>query len=132
MSMQDPIADFLTRMRNGQQAMKKTVTAPSSNMKVAIAKVLQDEGYIEGYQILAEDTQKPELEVTLKYFNGEGVMQKLQRISSPGLRHYVQKNSLPKVMGGFGIAILSTSQGVISDKKAEALGCGGEVICHVA
>ena len=125
MSMQDPIADMLTRIRNGQAANKAAVTMPSSKLKVAIANVLKEEGFIEG------DT-KPELELTLKYFQGKAVVESIQRVSRPGLRIYKRKDELPKVMAGLGIAVVSTSKGVMTDRAARQAGLGGEIICYVA
>lgn len=132
MSMQDPIADLLTRIRNGQTAKKAKVVLPSSNIKVAIVKVLKEEGYIENYSVLTENPKKPVLEISLKYFNKKPVIDLIQRISRPGLRVYRSKDELPKVLGGLGIAIISSSHGVISDKKAKSLGLGGEILCYVA
>lgn len=131
MSMQDPIADMLTRIRNGQSAKKESVSMPSSKVKVAIAKVLSDEGYIQSYQV-AGDEKKPELVITLKYFEGAPVIESIQRISRPAIRRYSSTSDLPKVMGGLGVAIVSTSKGVMTDKAARKLGIGGEVLCEVA
>ena len=130
MSMQDPIADMLTRIRNGQAANKIAVSMPSSKLKVAIANVLADEGYIESVKVL--DGVKPELEITLKYFQGKPVVESIQRVSRPGLRIYKRKDELPKVMGGLGIAVVSTSKGVMTDRAARQAGLGGEIICYVA
>lgn len=130
MSMQDPIADMLTRIRNGQAARKETVTLPSSKLKVAIAKVLKEEGYIESYETTG--TTKPELTITLKYFQGKAVVESIKRVSRPGLRIYKGKDALPTVMGGLGIAIVSTSKGVMTDRLARKEGLGGEIICFVA
>ncbi|WP_107853012.1 30S ribosomal protein S8 [Oceanimonas marisflavi] len=130
MSMQDPIADMLTRIRNGQAANKVAVSMPSSKVKVAIAKVLKEEGYITDYAV-SGDT-KAELEVTLKYFQGTPVVELLQRVSRPGLRIYKKRDELPKVMAGMGVAIVSTSQGVMTDRAARKAGMGGEIICYVA
>ena len=127
--MTDPIADMLTRIRNGQRANKVTVVMPSSKMKCAIAKVLQQEGYINGFS--ASEGAKPELTVELKYHNGQPVITKLDRASRPGLRHYEQATDLPKVLGGLGVAIISTSKGVMSDRAARAAKLGGEVVCFV-
>ena len=131
MSVNDPIGDFLTRIRNGQAARKKFITAPSSKQKEAIAAVLKDEGYIAEYSV-AEQGGKKTLTVVLKYFEGKPVIERLERISKPSLRRYKAKDELPKVLGGLGVAIISTSQGVVSDRKARAAGQGGEVICVVA
>lgn len=130
MSMQDPIADMLTRIRNGQAANKVAISMPSSKLKVAIANVLAAEGYIESVKIL--DGVKPELEITLKYFQGKPVIESIQRVSRPGLRIYKRKDELPKVMGGLGVAVVSTSQGVMTDRSARKEGLGGEIICYVA
>lgn len=130
MSMQDPIADMLTRIRNGQAARKETVTLPSSKLKVAIAKVLKEEGYIESYS--TTDSAKPELTITLKYYQGKAVVESIKRVSRPGLRIYKGKDNLPTVMGGLGIAIVSTSKGVMTDRLARKEGLGGEIICFVA
>jgi small subunit ribosomal protein S8 len=130
MSMTDPIADMLTRIRNGQNVLLPTVKMPSSTLKIAIAKVLQDEGYIAGYKV-TED-KKPELTVKLKYFDGKAVIEKIQKVSKPGLRIYRGKDEIPQVMGGLGVAIVSTSEGVMTDRTARAKGFGGEVICIVA
>lgn len=130
MSMQDPIADMLTRIRNGQAANKIAVHMPSSKLKVAIANVLVEEGYVESVKI--SEGAKPELEITLKYFQGKPVVESIQRISRPGLRIYKRKDELPSVMGGLGIAVVSTSKGVMTDRKARKEGLGGEIICYVA
>ncbi len=130
MSMQDPIADMFTRIRNGQMAQKFSVSMPSSKLRIAIAKVLQAEGYIEGFKV--EEGVKPTLEVTLKYFEGKSVIDTIERASRPGLRIYKKKDELPKVMGGLGIAIVSTSKGVMTDRAARKAGMGGEIIGYVA
>ena len=130
MSMQDPIADMLTRIRNGQAANKVSVKMPSAKLKVAIAKLLKEEGYIADYAVA--DEAKPGLEITLKYFQGQPVVETIQRVSRPGLRIYKGKNELPKVMGGLGVAIVSTSKGLMTDRAARLAGMGGEVICYVA
>lgn len=129
MSMSDPIADMLTRIRNAQGASKATVSMPSSKLRVSIAKVLKDEGYIADYQVTGES--KPELSITLKYFQGKPVIENVQRVSRPGLRIYKAKDELPKVKGGLGIAIVSTSLGVMTDRMARAKGHGGEILCTV-
>ncbi|MEJ2687364.1 MAG: 30S ribosomal protein S8 [Gammaproteobacteria bacterium] len=129
--MTDPIADLLTRIRNGQSAGKVEVTMPASNLKRAIAKVLQDEGYIAGFDV-QDINGKPTLSVTLKYHQGEPVIEELQRVSRPGLRIYKGKDELPTVLGGLGVAIISTSKGVMSDRQARAAGEGGEVLCVVS
>ena len=131
MSMTDPIADMLTRIRNGQGARKVSVSMPASTAKEAIAKVLQDEGYILGYASEGEGAER-QLSVELKYFNGVPVIEKIQRTSKPGLRIYRGKEDLPKVLGGLGVAIVSTSAGVMSDRQAREKGIGGEVICVVS
>ena len=125
MSMQDPIADMLTRIRNGQAANKAAVTMPSSKLKVAIANVLKEEGFIEDFKV--EGDTKPELELTLKYFQGKAVVE-----SRPSLRIYKRKDELPQVMAGLGIAVVSTSKGVMTDRAARQAGLGGEIICYVA
>lgn len=130
MSMQDPIADMLTRIRNAQARAKATVKMPSSTQKIAIARVLRDEGYVAGYKVAAEDG-KPVLEVTLKYHEGRPVIAEIDRVSRSGLRRYAGKGELPKVRGGLGIAIVSTSKGVMSDRAARAAGIGGEILCTV-
>lgn len=130
MSMQDPVADMLTRIRNGQMAEKKSVTMPSSTLKVAILKVLQEEGYIAGFDVKSENG-KSTVTVELKYFNGKPVIETVKRISTPGLRIYKAANDLPKVNGGLGVSIVSTSKGVMTDRAARAQGIGGEVICNV-
>ena len=128
--MSDPIADMLTRIRNGQKARKTSVTMPSSNAKVAIATVLRDEGYVGDFNV-ESDGAKSELTVELRYHEGEPVIEKLKRVSKPGLRIYRGSGDLPKVLGGLGVAIVSTSSGVMSDRKAREQGVGGEVICYV-
>ncbi|CAG9295541.1 30S ribosomal protein S8 [Celerinatantimonas diazotrophica] len=130
MSMQDPIADMLTRIRNGQAANKVSVKMPSSKLKVAIAKVLKDEGYITDYAVSGD--VKAELEVTLKYFEGKKVIETIQRVSRPGLRIYKGATELPRVLGGLGIAVVSTSKGVMTDRAARKAGMGGEIVCYVA
>jgi len=131
MSMTDPIADMLTRIRNGQGARKVSVSMPASKAKEAVAKVLQDEGYIAGFATDGEGATK-ELTVELKYFEGKAVIETIQRSSKPGLRIYRGKDELPKVLGGLGVAIVSTSAGVMSDRQAREKGIGGEVICVVS
>jgi len=131
MPMTDPIADMLTRIRNAQRSEKQTTLMPASKLKSAIAQVLKDEGYIEGFA-LREEEGKPQLEISLKYYAGKPVIEKIERVSRPGLRIYRQKDDLPKVMNGLGVAIVSTSRGVMTDRKARGLGVGGEVLCIVA
>ena len=131
MSMSDPIADMLTRIRNGQAAKKVAVSMPSSKLKQAIAQVLKAEGYISDYSVVTEEG-KPTLVVNLKYFEGNPVIAKIQRVSRPGLRVYKGKDELPTVQGGLGIAIVSTSAGVMTERAARAAGQGGEVIAYVA
>ncbi|MBC9073394.1 30S ribosomal protein S8 [Thauera sp. CAU 1555] len=131
MSMSDPIADMLTRIRNAQQAQKGSVTMPSSKLKVAIANVLKDEGYIESY-VVRENGGKPELDVELKYYAGRPVIERIERVSRPGLRIYKGSDDLPRVMNGLGVAIVSTPKGVMTDRAARASRVGGEVICVVA
>ncbi len=126
MSMQDPIADLFTRIRNGQSANKVSVTMPSSKLKVAITQLLKDEGYIADYSVNGDT--KPELEITLKYYQGQAVVESIQRVSRPGLRVYKRKGDLPKVLGGLGVAIVSTSKGIMTDRAARKAGLGGEVI----
>ncbi len=132
MSMSDPIADMLTRIRNGQNVNMESVTMPSSKKKEAIASVLQDEGYIEGFEVEVAPGNKGTLTVNLKYFEGRPVIDHIQRVSRPGLRIYRGKGELPKVLGGLGVAIISTSKGVMSDRAARSQGYGGEVICVVS
>ena len=131
MSMTDPIADMLTRIRNAQMIERATVEMPSSKVKIAIAKVLKDEGYIDGFK-LGGETANPVLEIALRYHAGRPVIERIERVSSPGLRIYRGKDEIPNVMNGLGIAIVSTSQGVMTDRKARATGVGGEVLCIVA
>ena len=131
MSMSDPIADMLTRIRNGQGARKVNVSMPASKAKEAVAKVLQDEGYITGFATEGEGAEK-QLTVELKYFEGVPVIETIQRTSKPGLRIYRGKDELPKVLGGLGVAIVSTSAGVMSDRQAREKGIGGEVLCVVS
>ena len=130
MSMSDPIADFLTRIRNAQMAKMPVVRCPSSRIKIAISKVLAEEGYIRGYVVTEED-RKPVLEVGLKYHNNVPVIEELQRVSRPGLRSYKGKEDIPENRAGLGIAILSTNKGLMTDKQARAAGLGGEVLCTV-
>jgi small subunit ribosomal protein S8 len=131
MSMSDPISDMLTRIRNAQMAEKVTVKMPSSKLKVAIAKVLQDEGYVEGFNVSSNEG-KPTLEIGLKYYAGRPVIEKIQRVSRPGLRVYKGCDDIPMVMNGLGVAIVSTSKGLMTDRRARANGIGGEVLCIVA
>ncbi|CUA88435.1 MULTISPECIES: 30S ribosomal protein S8 [Pseudidiomarina] len=130
MSMQDPIADMFTRIRNAQGANKVAVRMPASKQKVAIAQVLKEEGYIADFSVSGE--VKTELEVTLKYFEGKPVIESIERVSRPGLRIYKKRNELPKVMGGLGVAVVSTSKGLMTDRAARKAGLGGEVIGYVA
>jgi small subunit ribosomal protein S8 len=131
MSMTDPIADFITRIRNGQAARKTEITCSSSKLKVSIAQVLRDEGYVAGFTTHA-DGGKTTLTVQLKYHEGRPVIERIERVSRPGLRSYRGKAALPKVLGGLGIAIVSTSQGVMTDRQARRVGQGGEVLCVVS
>ena len=131
MTMTDPISDMLTRIRNGQKARKVSVSMPASNAKEAVARVLKDEGYITDFAVSGEGASK-ELNVELKYFEGVPVIEKIQRTSRPGLRIYRGKEDLPRVLGGLGVAIVSTSAGVMSDREAREKGIGGEVICIVS
>ncbi|RUO76561.1 30S ribosomal protein S8 [Idiomarina tyrosinivorans] len=130
MSMQDPIADMFTRIRNAQGATKVAVKMPASKQKVAIAQVLKEEGFIEDYS--AESGAKPELEIVLKYFEGKPVIESIERVSRPGLRIYKKRNELPTVMGGLGVAVVSTSKGLMTDRAARKAGLGGEIIGYVA
>jgi len=130
MSMTDPVADMLTRIRNGQSAGKKTITLPSSKLKTAIANVLKNEGYVNDFNVEAVGNRE-EMTIELRYYKGTPVIESIQRVSRPGLRIYKSKNDLPKVLGGLGIAIISTSNGVMTDRAARAIGRGGEVICTV-
>ena len=131
MLVNDPIADMLTRIRNGQTVDKTEVVMPSSKLKVAIAQVLKDEGYIDGFSVV-DNNGKAELHVGLKYYAGRPVIERLERVSRPGLRVYKNHQTIPQVMNGLGIAIVSTPKGVMTDRKARAAGIGGEVICYVA
>lgn len=131
MSMSDPIADMLTRIRNAQLMEKVSVRMPASKLKKAIAQVLKDEGYIEDFAV-RDINGLPELEVGLKYYAGRPVIESIERVSKPGLRIYKGRDDLPKVMNGLGVAIVSTSRGVMTDRKARSLGVGGEVLCLVA
>ena len=131
MSMTDPISDMLTRIRNGQKARKVSVTMPASKAKTAVAKVLKDEGYINDYSTTV-DGRKANLTVELKYFEGKPVIERIERVSKPGLRIYRGEEELPKVMGGLGVAIVSTSAGVMSDRQAREQGIGGEVLCVIS
>jgi len=131
MSMSDPIADMLTRIRNAQMVEKVSVAMPSSKVKIAIAQVLKDEGYIDDFAVKAEGA-KAELNIALKYYAGRPVIERLERVSKPGLRVYRGRNDIPQVMNGLGVAIVSTPKGVMTDRKARATGVGGEVICYVA
>jgi small subunit ribosomal protein S8 len=131
MSMSDPIADMLTRIRNAQAVDKAVVTMPSSKLKIAIAQVLHDEGYIDGHKISDEDG-KPTLEIALKYHAGRPVIERIERVSRPGLRIYKGRHAIPQVMNGLGVAIVTTPKGVMTDRKARATGVGGEVLCYVA
>ena len=130
MSLQDPIADLFTRIRNGQSAKKVSVTMPNSKLKVALANVLKNEGYIADFSVSGD--VKPELSIELNYFEGKAVIENIQRVSRPGLRIYKRRDELPKVMGGLGIAIVSTSKGLMTDRAARSAGVGGEIIGFVA
>ena len=131
MSMSDPIADMLTRIRNAQRVAKAAVTMPSSKLKVAIAQVLKDEGYIDGFAVKSEGG-KSNLEVALKYYAGRPVIERIERVSRPGLRIYKGRDAIPQVMNGLGVAIVTTPRGVMTDRKARQTGVGGEVLCYVA
>ena len=131
MSMSDPIADMLTRIRNAQMVEKASVSMPASKVKAAIAQVLKDEGYIDGFKVKNADG-KSELEIALKYYAGRPVIERIERVSRPGLRVYRGRNAIPQVQNGLGVAIVTTPQGVMTDRKARATGVGGEVLCYVA
>ena len=131
MSMSDPIADMLTRIRNAQAVEKAVVTMPASKLKAAIAQVLQDEGYIDGFAVRT-DGAKSELEISLKYYAGRPVIERIERVSRPGLRVYKGRDAIPQVMNGLGVAIVTTPKGVMTDRKARQTGVGGEVLCYVA
>ncbi|MHB1668288.1 MAG: 30S ribosomal protein S8 [Thiomonas sp.] len=131
MSMSDPIADMLTRIRNAQMVEKATVKMPASKLKAAIAQVLQDEGYIDGFELL-RDGVKADLQIALKYYAGRPVIERIERVSRPGLRIYRGQHAIPQVLNGLGVAIVSTPQGVMTDRKARQVGVGGEVLCYVA
>ena len=131
MSMSDPIADLLTRIRNAQMVAKQVVSVPSSKVKVAIAQVLKDEGYIDGFEVKSEGG-KSELQIALKYYAGRPVIERIERVSRPGLRVYRGREAIPAVMNGLGVAIVTTPKGVMTDRKARATGVGGEVLCYVA
>ena len=131
MSMSDPIADMLTRIRNAQSVEKPVVSMPSSKLKVAIAQVLKDEGYIDSFAVKSEGV-KSELEISLKYYAGRPVIERIERVSRPGLRIYRGRDAIPTVMNGLGVAIVTTPKGVMTDRKARATGVGGEVLCYVA
>ncbi len=131
MSMSDPIADMLTRIRNAQAVEKASVSMPASKVKAAIAQVLKDEGYIDGFQVKTEGG-KSELEISLKYYAGRPVIERIERVSRPGLRIYRGRDAIPQVMNGLGVAIVTTPKGVMTDRKARASGVGGEVLCYVA
>ncbi|MGD0465660.1 MAG: 30S ribosomal protein S8 [Gammaproteobacteria bacterium] len=131
MSMQDPIADLLTRIKNGYMAKKSVVSIPASKLKQDILKVLHQEGYIEGYTVEKLENNKSTIMINLKYYKDKSVISKIKRVSMPGLRVYKGKKELPKVLGGLGISIISTTRGIVSDKEAKKLGQGGEILCYV-
>ena len=131
MSMSDPIADMLTRIRNAQSVAKAVVSMPSSKIKLAIAQVLKDEGYIDGFAV-RDDSGKHQLEIALKYYAGRPVIERIERVSRPGLRIYKGRDAIPQVMNGLGVAIVTTPKGVMTDRKARQTGVGGEVLCYVA
>jgi small subunit ribosomal protein S8 len=131
MSMSDPISDMLTRIRNAQMVSKTVVTMPASKLKVAIAQVLKDEGYVDGFVVREVDSRR-NLEISLKYYGGRPVIEHIERVSRPGLRIYRGRDSLPSVMNGLGVAIVTTPKGVMTDRKARQAGVGGEVLCYVA
>ena len=130
MSMSDPIADMLTRIRNAQAVEKSVVAMPASKLKTAIAQVLKDEGYIDGFAVKGD--AKAELEIALKYYAGRPVIERIERVSRPGLRVYKGRHEIPQVMNGLGVAIVTTPKGVMTDRKARQAGIGGEVLCYVA
>jgi len=130
MTMQDPVSDMLTRIRNGQMAHLETVTMPSSKLKASIAQFLKEEGYVTDFEVTKENN-KSDLTITLKYHQGKPVISSIKRVSRPGLRIYKKRDGLPRVMGGLGIAIVSTSKGLMTDHAARAAGVGGEIICYV-
>ncbi len=132
MSMSDPIADMLTRIRNAQLIEKPSVSMPSSKLKAAIAQVLKDEGYIEDFAVRSDDAAKPQLDIALKYYAGRPVIERIERVSRPGLRVYKGRHDIPQVKNGLGVAIVTTPRGVMTDRKARAAGIGGEVLCVVA
>ena len=132
MSMTDPIADMLTRIRNAQMTERAVVAMPASKVKVAIARVLKDEGYIEGFKVSGEETRKPLLEIALRYYAGRPVIERIERVSRPGLRIYKGRHEIPNVMNGLGVAIVTTPKGVMTDRKARQAGIGGEVLCYVS
>ena len=131
MSMSDPIADMLTRIRNAQMVEKPTVSMPSSKLKIAIAQVLKDEGYVDNYAVVGE-AAKPQLQISLKYYAGKPVIEHIERVSRPGLRVYKGRHDIPNVKNGLGVAIVTTPQGVMTDRRARQVGIGGEVLCYVA
>ena len=131
MSMSDPIADMLTRIRNAQMVAKDVVVMPASKVKTAIAQVLADEGYIDGFKVKSEGG-KNELEISLKYYAGRPVIERIERVSRPGLRIYKGRDAIPQVMNGLGVAIVTTPKGVMTDRKSRQNGVGGEVLCYVA
>ena len=131
MSMQDPIADLLTRLRNGHMAKKSEVSVPHSKIKKAILEVLHKEGYIDSYKVQDLDNNKSEIIVNLKYYKGKPVINKISRLSKPGLRIYKAKDKLPRILGGLGISVVSTPKGIVSNKEAKKLGQGGEILCCV-
>jgi small subunit ribosomal protein S8 len=131
MSMSDPIADLLTRIRNAQMVAKTTVSVPSSKVKIAITQVLKDEGYVDDFKVTTVDG-KSDLVITLKYYAGRPVIERIERVSRPGLRVYRGSDAIPQVQNGLGVAIITTPQGVMTDRKARATGVGGEVLCYVA
>jgi len=132
MSMSDPVADMLTRIRNAQAVQKTVAAMPSSKLKVAIAQVLKDEGYIDGFAVRDEGANKPQLEIALKYYAGRPVIERIERVSRPGLRVYKGRHDIPNVMNGLGVAIVTTPKGVMTDRRARQAGIGGEVLCYVA
>ncbi len=131
MSLTDPLGDMLTRIRNAQMVEKPSVSMPSSKLKIAIAQVLKDEGYVDGYAVVGE-ADKPQLQIALKYYAGKPVIEHIERVSRPGLRIYKGRHDIPNVKNGLGVAIVTTPKGVMTDRKARQVGIGGEVLCYVA
>ncbi len=131
MSVNDPLGDMLTRIRNAQMRKRSTVRSPSSKLRLRVLEVLKDEGYIRGYEVIDKGDHKPEVEISLKYFDGQPVIRELSRISKPGRRYYVSVKEMPQVRNGLGVSIISTPKGVMSDARARAENVGGEVLCQI-